>query len=431
MKRTVFGLFLVAGALAQLGLPPGPGTTPPMPGPTPPGLGMPGQPGLPGAGGGVYQNPNLGLAFPIPPGFQLMGEGPNPQGGFVAVFVHPGGAELYAASRPLTGPIDLQGFHQMNLQTLAQQDQLVQQQGIQVQRQPLSGLSFGGRPALGVYSQVLYQGQAYLDLAVYTVEGNRAYAFQLTAPAQVFGQFQGALQALLSQVQILGGGIPGPSQVPFAPGPGPAPYPPGPAPSPYPPGDMPSPYPPGPQPPMPPFPGTPGGENPPPPPGLTAQPSPAPVQKPSLPGKPAFTPPANRTVELVYSKEVGDQKRLAVVLGGLRYRIAPKGQGRWEVRETVEDAEGKTEETYLLDGFGLEEGEEAILPPVWHTGRTEIGGRRFQKRTQGDLTVYRDQDGESLVEFAYRKDGWLAYLLYCDLTKKANPCVRYTLKEVR
>ncbi|AFV77231.1 hypothetical protein Theos_2240 (plasmid) [Thermus oshimai JL-2] len=419
-KLLLWMLLLATAALAQMGLPGLPGTPGPgypgMPGTTPPGPGLPGAPGV----GGVYQNPNLGMAFPIPPGFQPMGESPDLQGGFVAAFLHPTGAELYAASRPLPGPMDLQTFHQMNLQTLAQQDAMLRQQGIQVQRQPLSGLTLGGRPALGVYSQIVYQGQSYLDLAVYTVEGGRAYAFQLTAPAQVFQQLSGTFQALLAQAQILGSQTPGPFQMPPLPGLGPSPYPPGPGPAP------------GPQPPAPPFPGMPGGKNPlPPAPGPGVQPSPASARGPSLPARPAFTPPANRTVELVYGKEVGDRNRLAVVLGGLRYRISPKGQGRWEVRETVEDAEGKTEDTYLVDGFSLQEGEDVILPPVWHTGRTEIGGRRFQKSVQGDLTVYRDQDRESLVEFAYRKDGWLAYLLYCDLTKKANPCFRYRLKEVR
>lgn len=384
-------------------------------------------PGLPGAGG-MYQNPNLGMAFPIPPGFQLAGEQPLP-GGMVAFFFHPSEAQLYAASYSLPGPMDLQTFHQMNLQTLAQQDQALRQQGFQVQRQPLSGLTLGGRPALGVYSQILYQGQSYVDISVYAVEGGRAYGLQLTAPAQAFQQVQGAFQTLLAQAQILGAGAPGfPPQAPYSPGPTP-PY----APGPTPPGPQPPAYPaPGPQPPMPPFPGPPGGTNPfPPAPGPAQEAPLAQTQGPSLLAQPAFTPPGNRTVELVYGKEVGDQNRLAAVLGGLRYRITPKGQGRWEVRETVEDAEGKTEDTYVVDGFSLQGGEDPILPPVWHTGRTEIGGRRFQKHAQGDLTVYRDQDRESLVEFAYRKDGWLAYLLYCDLTKKANPCVRYRLKEVR
>jgi len=35
------------------------------------------------------------------------------------------------------------------------------------------------------------------------------------------------------------------------------------------------------------------------------------------------------------------------------------------------------------------------------------------------------------LEIAYRPDGWMAYYVYCDLAKKANPCVRHTLREVR
>ncbi len=50
--------------------------------------------------------------------------------GMVAVFLHPMGAELYAASRPFEG--DLQAFHQQNLQRLAQVDAQLRAQGAQV-----------------------------------------------------------------------------------------------------------------------------------------------------------------------------------------------------------------------------------------------------------------------------------------------------------
>jgi len=145
----------------------------------------------------------------------------------MAAFLHPMGAELYATSLALAQPMDLQGFHQANLQRLAQQDQALRQQGIQVQRQPLSGLTLGGRPALGVVSQIVFQGQNYVDLAVYTVEGGRAYGLQLTAPAQVFSQVQPLFQQLLAQVQLMGvggglspmpPGMPGYSPPPFGPG---------------------------------------------------------------------------------------------------------------------------------------------------------------------------------------------------------------------
>lgn len=66
----------------------------------------------------MYQNPALGMRFPVPTGFQRMQE--MPMRGMVAVFLHPMGAELYAASRPFEG--DLQAFHQQNLQRLAQVD---------------------------------------------------------------------------------------------------------------------------------------------------------------------------------------------------------------------------------------------------------------------------------------------------------------------
>ncbi|WP_206201725.1 MULTISPECIES: hypothetical protein [Thermus] len=335
----------------------------------------------------------------------------------MAAFLHPMGAELYATSLALAQPMDLQGFHQANLQRLAQQDQALRQQGIQVQRQPLSGLTLGGRPALGVVSQIVFQGQNYVDLAVYTVEGGRAYGLQLTAPAQVFSQVQPLFQQLLAQVQLMGvggglspmpPGMPGYSPPPFGPGLPTAPAYPGPGPS------QPGALPPGPG--LPSQPTLPGG----------AAQAPSPTQ-----GRPAFTPPANRVVELRYSKEVGDGKQFALVQGGLYYRIEPAGAGRWQVTEVVEDAEGRSEDTYLLDGFGLQDGEEVLLPPVWHTGRTEIGGERFARSQQGGLVLYRFQDDQTWVEVAYRGDGWLAYFVYCDLSKQRNPCTRYALKEVR
>ncbi len=309
MWRAVGFLLALGWAWAQMGLP----GFPQAPG---------GGPGVPGAGGQVYQNPALGMAFPIPQGFQLAQEVPF-AGGLAVLLMHPMGAELYAISTDLGQPLDLQGFHQLNLQRLSQQDQVLRQQGIQVQRQPLSGLTLGGRPALGVVSQILFQGQSYLDLSVYTVEGGRAYALQLTAPAQVFSQVQPLFQQLLGQVQLLGGGgMPGVG----SPGPG-IPGMPG-----YPSPGMPGPVPPGPgMPGMPgyPSPGMPGPV--PPGPGLPSQPptSPGASQLPSTSSssaKPAFTPPANRTVQLRYGKEVGDGKQFAVALGGLYYRIEPR---RW------------------------------------------------------------------------------------------------------
>ncbi len=395
MKRVMWkavGFLLALGwAWAQMGLP----GFPQAPG---------GGPGVPRAGAQVYQNPALGMAFPIPQGFQLVQEVPFGEG-LTVMFFNPVGAELYATSMDLGQPMDPQSFHQLNLQRLAQQDQALRQQGIQVQRQPLSGLTLGGRPALGVVSQVVFQGQNYVDLSVYTVEGSRAYGLQLTAPAQVFPQVQPLFQQLLAQVQFLGGGgMPGvaPPGLPEVPG--------------YPSPGMPGPVPPGP--------GLPS--QPPTSPGASQLPSPSPSS-----AKPAFTPPANRTVQLSYGKEVGDGKQFAVVLGGLYYRIEPVGGGRWRVTEVVEDAEGRSEETYLLDGFGLQEGKEVLLPPVWHTGRTEIGGDRLSRTLQGNLVLYRFQDDQIRLEIAYRQDGWLAYFVYCDLKKARNPCTRYTLKEVR
>jgi hypothetical protein len=377
-KRHLVWFGLVWGlALAQF--PPGP--QPPFQQPTPPFQSQQGQ---------VYQNPALGMSFPIPPGFQLVQEMPY-QGGLVAMFMSQAMAELYAIAYPLNPPMDLQGFHQMNLQRLAQLDQQLAQQGIRVQRQPLANLTLGGKPALGVYSQISVQGQNFVDVAVYTVEGGWAFGLQMTAPAQVFPQVQGAFQSLLQQVRIQR-----PTQGfhnPFPPQPSPLP---------------PSPSPPNP---FPPSPGPRGGQE------STV--------------KPAFTPPSDRVVQLVYGKEVGDGRRFAVVLGGLRYRIVPKGPGLWEVTEVIEGQDGKEENTYVLDGLGLQEGEDELIPPVWHTGRTEIAGITLQRSQQGDLTLYRYEDQEMRLEIAYRRDGWMGYYVYCDLSKKTNPCVRYTLKEVR
>ena len=150
-KRHLVWFGLVWGlALAQF--PPGPQPpfqqpTPPFQQPTPPFQSQQGQ---------VYQNPALGMSFPIPPGFQLVQEMPF-QGGLVAMFMSQARAELYAIAYPLNPPTDLQGFHQMNLQGLAQLDQQLAQQGIRVQRQPLANLTLGGKPALGVYSQIKCQ----------------------------------------------------------------------------------------------------------------------------------------------------------------------------------------------------------------------------------------------------------------------------------
>ena len=411
-KRHMVWLGLALGlALAQLV----PGPQPPYQQPAPPFQG-PIQPAPPFQGpasqeGQVYQNPALGMSFPVPPGFQPAGEMPY-QGGLVAMFFSQAGAELYAVAHPLNPPMDLQSFHQMNLQRLAQLDQQLAQQGIRVQRQPLANQTLGGKPALGVYSQISVQGQSFVDVGVYTVEGGWAFGLQLTAPAQVFPQVQGAYQALLQQVRIQP-----PQPSPFPPQPGPF---------------LPQPSP------FPPQPGPGGGQEsapyglgqafPPPPvaspPPVAPQPAPSSV-------KPAFTPPTDRVVQLAYGREVGDGKAFAVVLGGLRYRIVPKGPGLWEVTEVVEDQDGKEDATYLLDGLGLQNGEDELIPPVWHTGRKEIAGLVFERSQQGDLTFYRYEDEEMRLEIAYRRDGWMAYYVYCDLGKKTNPCVRYTLKEVR
>ena len=407
-KRHLVWFGLVWGlALAQF--PPSPQL--PFQQPTPPFQSQQGQ---------VYQNPALGMSFPIPPGFQLVQEMPY-EGGLVAMFMSQAMAELYAIAYPLNPPTDLQGFHQMNLQRLAQLDQQLAQQGIRVQRQPLANLTLGGKPALGVYSQISVQGQNFVDVAVYTVEGGWAFGLQMTAPAQVFPQVQGAYQSLLQQVRIQ---RPTQQQQGF--------------PNPFP--HQPSPLPPSPSPPnpFPPSPGPGGGQEstPPsldqvfPPPPVASSPPQSPQLAPSS-VKPAFTPPSDRVVQLVYGKEVGDGRRFAVVLGGLRYRIVPKGPGLWEVTEVIEDQDGKEENTYVLDGLGLQEGEDELIPPVWHTGRTEIAGITLQRSQQGDLTLYRYEDQEMHLEIAYRRDGWMGYYVYCGLSKKTNPCVRYTLKEVR
>ena len=61
-------------------------------------------------------------------------------------------------------------------------------------------------------------------------------------------------------------------------------------------------------------------------------------------------------VQLVYGKEVGDGKRFAVVLGGLRYRIVPRGPGLWEVTEVigVQTVFVPSTGNFLLDLRGLE-----------------------------------------------------------------------------
>lgn len=176
------------------------------------------------------------MSFPIPPGFQLVQEMPSGPG-FVAIFMNLAAmAGLSAMAFPLNPPMDLQGFHQMLLQNLAQLDQQLAQQGIRAQRQPLANLTLGGKPALGVYSQISVQGQNFVDVAVYTVEGGWAFVLQMTAPAQVFPQVQGAFQSLLQQVRIQrptqGFTNPFPPQPsPFPPSPSPPnPFPPSPGP---------------------------------------------------------------------------------------------------------------------------------------------------------------------------------------------------------
>jgi hypothetical protein len=220
-KRHLVWFGLVWGlALAQF--PPGP--QPPFQQPMPPFQSQQGQ---------VYQNPALGMSFPIPPGFQLVQEMPSGPG-FVAIFMGQAMAGLSAMAYPLNPPTDLQGFHQMLLQSLAQLDQQLAQQGIRVQRQPLANLTLGGKPALGVYSQISVEGQNFVDVAVYTVEGGWAFVLQMTAPAQVFPQVQGVFQSLLQQVRIQRPSPPNPfppqpSPLPPSPSP-PNPFPPSPGP---------------------------------------------------------------------------------------------------------------------------------------------------------------------------------------------------------
>jgi hypothetical protein len=260
-KRRLVWFGLVWGlALAQF--PPSPQPpfqqpTPPFQQPMPP-FQQP-MPPFQSQQGQVYQNPALGMSFPIPPGFQLVEEIPRGRG-FTAMFTNQAMAYLYAIAYPLNLPIDLQGFHQVVLQSQAELDQQLVQQGFRVQRQPLANLTLGGKPALGVYSQMSVQGQNLVDVLVYTVEGGWAFSLGMTAPAQVFPQVQGVFQSLLQQVRIQ---RPIPQQRgfpnPFPPQPGPfppSPYPPNPfppQPSPFPP----SPYLPNPFPPQPsPFPNT-------------------------------------------------------------------------------------------------------------------------------------------------------------------------------
>lgn len=57
--------------------------------------------------GELYQNPVLGMEFPLPEGFWLVAEAPY-EGGLVMVFIGQGGAELYAVSHRLSQPLDLQ-----------------------------------------------------------------------------------------------------------------------------------------------------------------------------------------------------------------------------------------------------------------------------------------------------------------------------------
>jgi hypothetical protein len=229
-KRHLVWFGLVWGlALAQF--PPSP--QPPFQQPTPP-FQQP-MPPFQSQQGQVYQNPALGISFPIPPGFQLVQEMPL-EGGFAATFMsHMAGFNAIASR--LNPPTDLQGVHQRILQGLAQLDQQLAQQGIRAQRQPLANLTLGGKPALGVYSQISVQGQNFVDVTVYTVEGGWAFVLQILAPAQVFPQVQGAFQSLLQQVRIQ---RPTQQQQGF-----PNPFPP--QPSPFPP----SPYPPNPFPPQP------------------------------------------------------------------------------------------------------------------------------------------------------------------------------------
>jgi hypothetical protein len=191
--------------------------------------------------GQVYQNPALGMSFPIPPGFQLVQETPF-EGGLTAMFMGPMGVFFKAIAYRLNPPTDLQSFHQRILQGLAQADQRQAQQGFRVQRQPLANLTLGGKPALGFYALIsdTLVGLNFVDVGVYTVEEGWVFTLQMLAPVEVFPQAQGVFQSLLQQVRI---------QRPTQGFPNPFP----PQPSPFPP----SPYPPNPFPPQPsPFPNT-------------------------------------------------------------------------------------------------------------------------------------------------------------------------------
>ena len=81
MKKLLVATWtLLAWAWAQF--PPGPGLPGPMAPTMPPGPPIQGQ---------VYQNPALGMSFPVPAGFEPAGEMPV-QGGMAAAFLHPSGA---------------------------------------------------------------------------------------------------------------------------------------------------------------------------------------------------------------------------------------------------------------------------------------------------------------------------------------------------
>jgi hypothetical protein len=136
-------------------------------------------------------------------------------------------------------------------------------------------------------------------------------------------------------------------------------------------------------------------------------------------------------VQLRYGREVGDGQRFAVVVGGLEYRVEPAGPGRWKVTETIVSADGKKTNAFLLDALGLEDGEDNLVPPIWHTGREEIAEETFRKEVKGGLFVYTYEDEELRIEIGYGQNGWMAYYIYCDRQKKQNPCTRYTLQEVR
>lgn len=368
MKKLLVATWtLLAWAWAQF--PPGPGLPGPMAPTMPPG---------PPSQGQVYQNPALGMSFPVPAGFEPAGEMPV-QGGMAAAFLHPSGAELYAVSYPFQG--DLQAFHRQNLQRLAQLDAQLQAQGFRVQRQPLSGLSMGGGRPSGSSPKSSTRGRATWTSPSTPQRAGGSTRSSSPLPPRPFPRSRGPSRPCfrgfrsgeearvflpsrspVSQPNLASQHSPASLRNPACPR---SPASPGtgdPSPEPLP------------------HPARPRGRgrispplvSPTPPMGQGASPpratSPAP--------RPAFTPPADRVVELRYGKEVGDGKRFAVAVGGLRYRIAPQGSGRWAVTEVVEDPRGDEEATYLLDGLGLQEGEDALLPPVWHTGRREMGGLR-------------------------------------------------------